>query len=923
MADLPNSSLPSGVVTFLFTDVQGSTRAWEESPELMAEALVQHDAAITGAVEARNGVPVKARGEGDSWFIVFESAIDAVAGAAEVQRRLSEVDWATSPGLSVRASLHTGSPDLRMGDYYGPTVNRAARLRAIAHGGQTILSGATYQLVQDQLPDGLSLVDMGDHGLKDLTRPERVYQLDIDELPSAFPPLLSLGSVPNNLPIQLTEFIGRERELEDVKRLLSENRLVTILASGGSGKSRLAIQAAAELSDAFPHGVFFIELADITTGGDIVQAVTEALGLGLLTDDDRQTQLLAYLAGKRQLLVFDNFEHVREEAGLVTEILRAAPQVTVLATSRAKLNFTGEVVFNLSGLEIDWDTPRDAITTSAVRLFVDAAERADSSFQLTDETLEPLASILRLTGGLPLAILLAAAWVDMLRVDEIAEEIEKSLDFLETEMGDVPDRHRSIRAVFDYSWSLLSESEQETFVALSVFRGGFTREAAQDVAGASLRSIANLVAKSLITSDPSTSRYATHELLRQYAEAQLESDPVRCDEVQSAHAGFFANLMQEALALFPVSEQVQMLKMVEDDIDNVRAAWRHYCAAHDGVGVQRMVTTLYFVHELRGWYPAAIASFDEALGAFAEAVDDESVVAREMSRVARSAFVTLRGSPGLGAAEATLAMNSLPESTSAADRWIAVQCVAISMAYGGDVEKMIAILDEAFDTYSGLDEQLWVSGIKNWRSFGAALSGDFATVDRLTAEALIVYESKDEHYFMTWALWLRGMLAVAGGRNQEAIDLYTRQVNRTEEIGYFRGLAVAYEGLGEANEAAGLLDAAEEAFIRSVRASEQMGMLPDMLNLMMKTARVRASMGRDTEVVELLAAVCANPISEQQPFTERVPIRENAVLILDQVRSGIDSGVYDDAFEAGESASFDSVLNELLGRGADSASVLA
>ncbi|MCL1594256.1 MAG: adenylate/guanylate cyclase domain-containing protein, partial [Actinomycetia bacterium] len=195
MASSQNTSLPGGIVTFLFTDVEGSTRAWEASPELMAEALTQHDEAIMTAVTANNGVAVKARGEGDSWFVVFESAVDAVAGAAEVQRRLADVEWVTSPGLVVRASLHTGAADLRMGDYYGPVVNRAARLRSIAHGGQTIMSGATYQLVQDQLPVGVSIVDMGDHGLKDLTRPEHVFQIDIDDLPSMFPPLLSLNSV--------------------------------------------------------------------------------------------------------------------------------------------------------------------------------------------------------------------------------------------------------------------------------------------------------------------------------------------------------------------------------------------------------------------------------------------------------------------------------------------------------------------------------------------------------------------------------------------------------------------------------------------------------------------------------------------------------------------------------------------------------
>jgi class 3 adenylate cyclase len=243
-------------VTFLFTDVEGSTRAWEKSPELMARALTQHDEAIRTAVSAHNGTPVKARGEGDSWFIVFPSPVDAIAGAADIQRNLANVDWVTSPGLVVRASLHTGTADLRLGDYYGPTVNRAARLRSIVHGGQTIVSGATYQLVQDQLPEGVSLVDMGEHGLKDLTRPEHVYQVDVDGLPSNFPPLLSMNTVPNNLPLQMTDFVGRERGLEDVKTLLHDNRLVTILAAGGSGKTRLAIQAAADVTSNYPDGVF-------------------------------------------------------------------------------------------------------------------------------------------------------------------------------------------------------------------------------------------------------------------------------------------------------------------------------------------------------------------------------------------------------------------------------------------------------------------------------------------------------------------------------------------------------------------------------------------------------------------------------------------------------------------------------------------
>src|SRR3990172_7399715 len=241
------AQLPDGVVTFLFTDVEGSTRIWEEAPDSMMQALEQHDEAIDEAAAAYNGISVKPRGEGDSRFVVFRSALDAVAAAADMQRRLAAVDWATPEPLRVRASLHTGTADLQLGDYYGSAVNRAARLRAIAHGRQTIMSGSTWELVQDQLPAGVTVRDMGMHRLKDLTRPERVFQVNVDGLADGFPPLASLGAVPNNLPEQLTDFVGRQVELDDAKRIIGETRLLTILAPGGAGKTRLAIPAAADV----------------------------------------------------------------------------------------------------------------------------------------------------------------------------------------------------------------------------------------------------------------------------------------------------------------------------------------------------------------------------------------------------------------------------------------------------------------------------------------------------------------------------------------------------------------------------------------------------------------------------------------------------------------------------------------------------
>ncbi|MGF1617864.1 MAG: adenylate/guanylate cyclase domain-containing protein, partial [Acidimicrobiia bacterium] len=429
--------LPHGVVTFLFTDVEGSTRLWQDGPDVMAQALHLHDEVIEKAATSNNGVHIGARGEGDSHFVVFSVASDAVAAAAAMQSQLAAISWDTPRPIKVRASIHTGAVDLQLGQYYGTPVNRAARLRGIAHGGQTLLSGSTWELVKDTLPNGVTVVDHGQHRLRDLTSPEHVFELVIGGLATDFPPLLSLDVSRNNLPVQLTDFIGRP-EVGEIKRLVREARLVTVLAPGGVGKTRSAIQASAELMPEFPDGVFFIDLAPIDSHRDIAQTAAESLGIALTGNDDLETQLLAHLVNERQLLIFDNFERVSEGAALISRILTAAQEVRILVTSRVKLGISGEKVFNLPGLIVDWNTPDEAFDASGVRLFIDAAKRADALFSLEADDLEPLSRILHLVGGTPLGIILSASWVDTLPVSEIADEIAKSMDFLEAGQSDQP-----------------------------------------------------------------------------------------------------------------------------------------------------------------------------------------------------------------------------------------------------------------------------------------------------------------------------------------------------------------------------------------------------------------------------------------------------------------------------------------------------
>lgn len=907
------AELPKGVITFLLTDVEGSTRLWEDAPDAMSVALARHDEIVDEIATANDGTSVKPRGEGDSHFLVFAEPDGAVRAAAQLQRRVAVLDAGLPRPLRVRIALHTGTADVRDSDYYGPTVNRVARLRSVAHGGQTLMSQATWELVRDTLPDGVSIRDMGEHGLKDLSRPEHVFQLDIVGLRTDFPPLVSLDAVPNNLPLQLTEFVGRERELENAKTLLGEVRLLTILAPGGVGKTRLAIQLAADAASAFPDGVFFIGLADVEDPADIDQAVAESLGLGLTADQAPRNQLLTYLSNKRKLLLFDNFDHLTKDAAIVADLLRAAPNVTILATTRTRLNLTGETLFTLAGLDTEWDDPDMAFQTSGVRLFVDAAHRANPSLVLGPDDLSAIGDIMRLTGGLPLAILLAAAWVDVLPVSEIAAEISANLDFLESGAGDIPDRHRSVRAVFDYSWRLLDDEERATFAALSVFRGGFDRQAAQQIAGASLRGLANLVNKTLVTPKPQTGRYSVHELLRQYAEGELAADAERSVRIRDAHSAYYAEVTDEATKLFFVSDQVRMLELLETDLDNVRAAFRHDLAKSEYARAKRFLFGLFMIYEVRGWYPPAMSLFGEVNVEATEEETDAAALAR-LAIASRAWFASLLGRPASMADQVREAFAATPQGAPLLDRWHTLQCLAITVAYMGEVEEMATRLDEGIAACAEEDDPFWRASLYNWRSFAALLGGDPDLVLQLTEKALPVLEERDNHYFMTWTLWLRALVATAQGRPQDGIDLHTRQVERAGEIGYLRGRVVALEGLGDANMGAERYAEAEWAYIEAMATAEKMGMARDMLGMMVKVARSKGSSGDSADGVALLSTVLAAPMSAEQTFTATTPIAAQAIEIMEDLRTRLDAETADAAEERGRARPFEVAAKELLER---------
>ena len=565
-SDVGVSELPTGTVTLLLADVEGSTRLWETQPDVMAVAVARLDQVLSDVVVAHAGVRPVEQGEGDSFVIAFARASDAVASALDLQR-------APLAPIRLRIGIHTGEVRLRdEGNYIGPTINRTARLRDLGHGGQTVLSAVTELLVVDQLPPDVSLTDLGAHPLRDLPRPERVVQLCHPDLRNEFPALRTAKAlVSHNLPVELTNFVGRQAEIKSLRDVLGANRLVTLTGAGGAGKTRLAVHVAADLAGEFGDGVCYVDLAPITHP-DVV-AVTAARALGLPDQPGRSTldTLLRHLRDRQMLLVLDNCEHLLEaSAGLVAGLLGGAPTLTVLATSREPLGVTGEAT---------WQVPSLALADDAIELFADRARLAKTDFAIADDNAAAVAEICRRLDGMPLAIELAAARVRALSLTEIVDSLHDRFRLLTGGSRTAVRRQQTLRASVDWSHALLTDTERILFRRLAVFLGGFDLDAAQAVAGADgveryqvLDQLTLLVDKSLVVAENTggPTRYRLLETVRQYALEKL-GESGEAESVRSRHRDYYESMA--ALLDAPArTDYEQRLDQVDVEMDNLRSA---------------------------------------------------------------------------------------------------------------------------------------------------------------------------------------------------------------------------------------------------------------------------------------------------------------------------------------------------------------
>ena len=580
------TGLPVGTVTFLLTDIEGLTRLWETVPEAMEEALERHNRLLAGVIGGHGGVVVTSRGEGDSFFAVFPSAVAAIEAAGACQLRLGRESWPEGAALRVRMGLHTGEASVRDGDYveHAP-INRCARVKAAGHGGQVLVTRATRDLAGGRLGGGFGLTRLGEFRLRDLAGPELIYQLTHADLPADFPPIRTLAERAGNLPLPVSSFVGRERELELTVAALGAARVVTLTGPGGVGKTRLALQSARQVTGRFADGGWLCELAPVRDPARVDGAVAAVFSVTARAGQSPREALVEFLRAKDLLLVLDNCEHLLDGAAALAAVLaRSCERLVILATSREALGIEGERLVPVPPLRVPGvDADQAAITgAEAVRLFADRAAAVKPGFAVTAQNAAAVAAVVRRLDGIALAVELAAARVPAMTAAELARRLDRSFAVLAAGRRGVVDRHQTLHAAIDWSFQLLAGPEQALLSRLAVFAGGATLDAAESVCGGEgidpdgvFGLLASLVARSLVVAEehgPGT-RYRLLETIRQYGEEHLE-EAREAGRWRARHAGYYAGLLPRVRdhAHDPQAE-VFWAARVSAEQDNLLAAW--------------------------------------------------------------------------------------------------------------------------------------------------------------------------------------------------------------------------------------------------------------------------------------------------------------------------------------------------------------
>jgi predicted ATPase/class 3 adenylate cyclase len=845
--------LPTGTVTFLFTDIEGSTRLLQDLGDRYTELLDGHCRVIREAVAAEGGAEVGT--EGDSFFVAFREARQALSAAVTAQRSLASSAWPEGAEVRVRMGLHTGEGKRGGDNYVGLDVNRTARIAAAGHGGQVLLSSATAELVSRRLPEGVQLTDLGPHRLKDLAQPEHLFQVEIAGLPAAFPPLRTLDARPNNLPAQLTSFVGREPDLVAVGDLLERARLVTLTGPGGTGKTRLAVQVAAQRLSKYADGAFLVELASISDPDLVASSIAVALDIRESTEQELSETLATALREREMLLVLDNFEQLVQAAPLVTRLLEAAPRLRVLVTSRALLHVHGEHEYPVTTLAIPDAASLPSLAAlsqyEGVSLFVERATTANAGFAITNEVAPAVAEIVARLEGLPLAIELAAANVRLLSPQAILGRLGSRLTFLGGGPRDLPARQRTLRDAIDWSYGLLKPAEAALFRRLAVFVGGWTVDAAEAVCSPSelgfdaFVGLTTIVDQSLIRAaedGEDEPRFMMLETIREFAADQL-AGAGETDRLRRGHAEYFLRLAE---ATEPeLTRNPAAIERIGRDHDNFRASltWALEAAAADAA--LRLVFALWRFWHQRGHLREGREWAERSL-ALPGAEARTSGRARGLTGAAGLAYWQ-NDYPAAEAwyLEAESIFRELGDARGLAD---AIYNTASMAAIAGRMVEAMAGMHESAELARRIGDDGLTARSLAAIGYGAFMQDDLDSARTVLEEGLELAERIGDQFQMGGAHHTVAQVARLQGRLSDAADHYRAAIRIMHALGDQASLTEPLQGLAAVDVATGNSERGVRLLAAAAAVRERLGggPPPEWLRLGDPLAEAKAALANET-----------------------------------------------------------------------------
>jgi predicted ATPase/class 3 adenylate cyclase len=763
-------TLPTGTVTFLFTDIEGSTRLMQELGDRYVEAQVAHHAILREAF--RSGGGRELRTEGDSFFCVFQSAIDGCRAAAQAQRDFYRHEWPDGRPIRVRIGMHTGEAPLVGDEYIGLDVHHAARVAASAHGGEVVISDATRALVEESLPAGLSIRDLGMHRLKDLSRPERLFQLVIDGAPDEFPPLRTLEATPNNLPTQLTSFIGRENDVEEARRLLQRSRVLTLTGPGGIGKTRLSLQVAAELVASFPGGVFFVPLSALRDPDLIASAIAQAAGVPVTGNRAPEDVVNEYLKDRKVLLVLDNFEQLLPDgAPAVSRLVQASSELKLIVSSRAALKIYGEQELALEPLRTPTLSELPSVAAlsqfAAVKLFIERAVAAKHDFQVTNENAPAIAGICERVDGLPLAIELAAARIKLFSPQALLARLETSMTVLGSGSRDLPNRQQTLKGAIAWSYDMLDDGHKRLLSRFSVFARGGSLEQAEAVCGLDLgidvlTGLDELADQSLLRRLPDYDepRLLMLQVIREYATEMLQVSG-EADVMRDRHVAAMLALAEAAGPNLFGAEQKKWLDRLELDNDNFRAAFDWLISRGDARRAMLLSAAYWRFWQMRGHLREGRARLDAIL-AMPGARDDVAIRARAVEAAGGVAY--WQGDLDASAIFYDECLELARRDGEPRGLANALYNAAFpSTVTGTDLVKSQVLLEEALPIFRQLGDSagearcLWALGICYYR--GDELAAAVSALDG----SIAIFRQLGDQFGLGWALFVRANVALKSG----------------------------------------------------------------------------------------------------------------------------------------------------------------